>query len=86
MSVDYFEDEMICTRVLLDTIPKVQKFCNITQSFKNDVIVISGRFKVDGKSLMGLLSLNLSNPVSVHINAEDEEIAEMLFNEFEVSE
>lgn len=86
MSTNCFGNNMICTKVLLDTIPKVRKFCEITQSFKKDVVVVSGRFRVDGKSLMGLFSLDLSTPVLVHVYEEDEEIARMLFNEFEVSE
>lgn len=71
-------------KILIDTIPKVQKFVRISQGLRGNVTVVSGRYKVDGKSLLGIFSLNLSKPVEVEVNENDTEIADMVFSEFEV--
>lgn len=71
-------------KVLLNTVEKVKKFCTRAMGLKNDVYVVSDRYKVDGKSLLGLFSLNLTNPVTVIIHEDDEEIAESVFYEFGV--
>lgn len=71
-------------KVLLDTIPKVKKFCGAAQKFMHDVDITSDRYKVDGKSIMGLFSLDLSKPINVNVHCDDIEMAECLFKEFEV--
>ena len=45
-------------RVLLDSVQKVKQFSNICQKHVGDVIVYSGRYVVDGKSILGLMSLD----------------------------
>lgn len=50
----------------------------------HDVDVISDRYKVDGKSIMGLFSLDLSKPVNVTVHCDDVEMAECLYSEFKV--
>ena len=57
-------------RVLLDTMQKVTEFCNACQKHKGDVEVYSGRYVVNGKSIMGLYSLDLSVPVKVDFHDE----------------
>lgn len=71
-------------KILIDTIPKVKKFCSAAQKFMHEVDITSERYKIDGKSLMGLFSINLSNPVNVIVHEDDVEMAECLFKEFEV--
>lgn len=50
-----------------------------------DVDVVSGKHKVDGKSLLGLYSLDLSKPVEVHYDEDDSERAALLLARYEVS-
>lgn len=57
-------------RVLLDTMQKVTEFCNACQKHKGEVEVYSGRYVVNGKSIMGLYSLDLSVPVKVDFHDE----------------
>ena len=57
-------------RVLLDTMQKVTEFCNACQKHKCEVEVYSGRYVVNGKSIMGLYSLDLSVPVKVDFHDE----------------
>lgn len=71
-------------KILINTISKVKKFCSLSQGFMHNVDVTSDRYKVDGKSIMGLFSIDLSKPVNVIVHYDDTEMAECLFSEFEV--
>lgn len=73
-------------KVLLDTIPKVQKFCTMANKLRSSVDAISGRYKIDGKSLLGLLSLDLSNPIDIAFEDNDNSVIENIFYEFGVTE
>lgn len=53
--------------ILLNTVEKVKDFVNITSRLQNEVFVKSGRYVIDGKSLMGMFSLDLSKPVELEI-------------------
>ena len=85
--IDGFEwRELIIVKkmVLLDSIDKVKEFVKATNSFMHDVTVQHTPHIVDGKSIMGVLSLNLSSPVSIEFDEEDEELAEMSISKFYV--
>lgn len=58
--------------VLLNTIDKVKKFTTIANKFDCDIDVLQGRYTVDGKSIMGVFSLDLTKPVIVEIDSDDE--------------
>lgn len=66
--------------ILLNTIPKVKRFANITDKFESDVDVISEHYTCNGKSIMALFSLNLLEPMVVKIHSENDEEIES-FNE-----
>lgn len=57
----------------LGTISKVKQFVHITEEFESEIDVISGRYTVDAKSIIGLFSLNILEPLIVRINSENEE-------------
>ena len=54
---------------LLDDIKLLQKFVQLTSKYEEDVIVGLGRYQVNGKSLLGLLSLDLSKYVTVFVDS-----------------
>lgn len=58
--------------IKIDTIDKIHKFINITNSFKSDIDVKRGHYILDGKSIMGIYSLDLSKEIEVSINSDDE--------------
>ena len=58
--------------ISLNTIDKVKKFTKITNSFNCEIDVLQGRYIVDGRSIMGIFSLNLTNTVTVEIESDDE--------------
>ena len=54
-------------RIKLPTANDVKEFVNIAMLCPYQIDVGSGRYIVDAKSIMGLFSLNLSEPLSVMI-------------------
>lgn len=53
--------------VLLTSIEDVKKFVNACSKVRGDVTVHHGRFAVDGKSILGVMSLDWSKPLKVEI-------------------
>ena len=75
---------MTC-KIHLKEINDVYKLVNILVGFEGDVDLESGRYKVDGKSILGIFSLDLSKPVTVEVysdNCDDlmEEIKPFIIN------
>lgn len=54
--------------VKLDTFEKIKDYIQMAYLYPGDIVAKSGRYVVDGKSLMGLISLNLSNPITLNFN------------------
>lgn len=69
---------MVELSVKLDTIAKVKDFVNLLVGVSYDVDLVSGRYVVDAKSIMGLFSLDLSKPIEMQIHAEEAECADLL--------
>lgn len=67
-------------QISLNSIDKVKAFVNDITKFDNDFDLVSGRYVIDAKSIMGIFSLDLSKPIDLSIHAEDnlEEILETL--------
>ena len=59
--------------VSLASIEDVRQFVNAATCCPCEVDVLSGRYVVDGKSIMGLFSLDLSQPVKVEVHGSEEE-------------
>ena len=71
-------------KVLLDTVDKVKVFVRCTSKFMRDVQLMSGRYVIDAKSILGVMSLDLSKPVLISIHEDDVELADMLIKKFYV--
>lgn len=83
-------DNLKFTRNLnLNDMSKVKEFVSIAQNITEDVVLRSGKFAVNGKSIMGVFSLDLSKPITLEIEFEYgksfDAISEILakFDEFE---
>ena len=51
---------------------KACKFVTLTRGFESDIDIICGRYVFDAKSLMAILSLDLSKLVDVELHSDDE--------------
>ena len=56
--------------ISLGTINDVKEFVNTVARYDFDVDLISGRYAVDAKSIMGIFSLDLSKPIQMNIHSE----------------
>ncbi len=59
--------------IKLNSIDDVKEFCALTNSCKFDVDLLSGRYAVDAKSIMGIFSLDLTKEVELVVHADDDE-------------
>ena len=71
---------MKTVKISLNSIDKVQSFVNDITKFDYDFDLVSGRYVIDAKYIMGIFSLDLSKPIDLNIHAEDnsEEVLEVL--------
>ena len=59
--------------IRLTTIPQVQTFINTVSRFTSDIDLSSGKYVVDAKSIMGIFSLNLMQPITLTAEGADED-------------
>lgn len=71
---------MKTVKICLNSIDKVKAFVNDITKFDSDFDLVSGRYVIDAKSIMGIFSLDLSKNIDLNIHAEDnvESIIEIL--------
>ena len=71
---------MKTVQISLNSIDKVKSFVNAITQFEFDFDLVSGRYVIDAKSIMGIFSLELSKPIELVIHAEDhlDEIMDIL--------
>ena len=62
----------------LNSIDKVKTFVNDINRFDFDFDLVSGRYVIDAKSIMGIFSLDLSKPIDLNIHAEGDSLQEVL--------
>ena len=64
--------------IKLDSIDEVKEFCGLTNGCKYDVDLISGKYTVDAKSIMGIFSLDLTKALKMVIHADGEAAEDFL--------
>lgn len=62
---------MNSVQISLNSIEKVKSFVNDIAGFEADFDLVSGRYVIDAKSIMGIFSLDLSKPITLNIHADD---------------
>lgn len=63
---------MKTVKINLGSIDKVKAFVNDIAKFDSDFDLVSGRYVIDAKSIMGIFSLDLSKPIELNIHSEDD--------------
>lgn len=63
---------MKTVKISLNSIDKVKSFVNDLAKFDTDFDLVSGRYVIDAKSIMGIFSLDLSKPIDLNIHAEED--------------
>ena len=62
---------MKTVKINLNSIDAVKSFVNAVTKFDSDFDLVSGRYVIDAKSIMGIFSLDLSKPIDLNIHASD---------------
>ena len=62
------EQIMKTVKISLNSIDKVKAFVNEVTKFD----LVSGRYVIDAKSIMGIFSLDLSKPIDLNIHSEND--------------
>ena len=60
--------------IKLNEIDELKAFVDDMRSLPCDINVYKDNYVVDGKSILGLLSLSLSTPITAKVITDDEEI------------
>lgn len=72
--------------IMLDSIAGVKEFVTTVSKYEFDADLVSGRYAVDAKSIMGIFSLDLSKPIELVIHSDNcgefvDEIKKFIVNE-----
>ena len=67
---------MQTVQISLNSIDKVKNFVNAISKFDFDLV--SGRYVIDAKSIMGIFSLDLSKPIDLNIHTEGSELESVM--------
>ena len=68
--------------ISLNSIDKVKSFVNTISQYDFDFDLISGRYVIDAKSIMGIFSLDLSKPLVLNAGTDDEQKIKETFADF----
>ena len=70
---------MTAVQINLNSIEKVKSFVNEITKFDAEFDLVSGRYVIDAKSIMGIFSLDISKPIDLNIHADsDAEFKEIM--------
>ena len=58
--------------IRLKEINDVKEFVNTVSRFEEDVDLVSGRYTIDAKSIMGIFSIDLAKPLEVIVHGDNE--------------
>lgn len=64
-------ETMKTVKISLNSIDKVKSFVNEISKFDCEFDLVSGRYVIDAKSIMGIFSLDISKPIDLNIHNVD---------------
>ena len=73
---------MVKRKVRIENMKDVDTFNKLCSKFDCDMDLISGKYYVNAKSIMGIFSLDLEMPLELVGDMEDEKIVDNVFKEF----
>lgn len=62
---------MTTVEITINTINDVKEFVSIVSKCDYDVDIVSGRYAIDAKSIMGIFSLDLSKKLTLNIHSDN---------------
>ena len=67
--------------ILIGSIENGKKLSKIANKFEQDIDIVTGRYIIDAKSILGIFSLNLWSPVTVVLHSDDQEVVKSFISE-----
>ena len=58
-------------KIMINSINDVKNFVNLVNKYDFDIDLISDRYVVDAKSIMGIFSLDLTKPIGIEAHTDD---------------
>ena len=72
---------MKTVQISLNSIGKVKSFVNEISQFDFDFDLISGRYVIDAKSILGIFSLDISQPLKIRIHTDNEDVLSRFYKD-----
>ena len=69
---------MKTTKIRLTSIEAVRDIVEVVRQYDGDIDLSSGRYVVDAKSIMGIFSLDLMNPITLTAHSTDENCEKLM--------
>ena len=69
--------------ILLNSIGRAREFVDIATKFSGDITLVSNRGKIDGKSLINILSTDIRNPMEIQIFSQKSDNEDAFIREIE---
>lgn len=85
-SVEQEVRKMVEKKIKFITSGQLMSFCDTCQKMKSDIDVTdmaNRNFRIDGKSILGLMSIKLGLPMRLVVDGEDEYLAHEYFTKYE---
>ena len=73
---------MLEKKIQLKAFSEVQEFVKAAEKCEYDVDVFYNRVVVDAKSILGVMSMDLTRPLTVKYHVEDQDCFEQTLNKF----
>lgn len=70
--------KMITKKIIMNEVDSVKDFVRITNKYPFNVLLAMSHYVVDGKSLLGVFSLDFSRPIELRIEADDNSVTDYL--------
>ena len=67
-------------KIKLNSIEDVKEFTSLANSMTYEMDLISGRYAVDARSIMGIFSLDLTKTLTLVLHCSDEECQDFLYD------
>lgn len=64
---------MIEKKIFFKTLDDVKKFVSVVSTKTYDIELLSGKYVVNAKSVMGVLSLDLTSPITMIANTDNDD-------------
>lgn len=62
---------MTTAKIRINTIEDVKNFVSIVTGVDFDVDIVSGRYAIDAKSIMGIFSLDLTKELEIRVHSDN---------------